>query len=174
VQVPLALQPSALVRSQLLQATPLTPQAVTVGGVVQVLPVQQPVPQELASHTQAPPLQRWPAPQAAPEPHLHAPPVQLSALLRSQPTQALPASPQAAVEGLVQIFPLQQPVGQEVPSQMHWFPAQRWPAAQAGPAPQPHWPFAVQRSDVCTSQARQAPPSMPQALEVGLGLQLAP
>jgi hypothetical protein len=58
-------------------AAPAAPHAVAPVGV-QTLPAQQPLGQLVASHTHAPPMQRWPVPQAAPVPHAQAPLRQLS------------------------------------------------------------------------------------------------
>jgi hypothetical protein len=117
-------QVSVLLRSQLAQVVPLRPQAPTVGGAVHALPVQQPVGQEVASQTHAPPLQRWPAPQGALPPHLHWPPAQLSALLRSQATQLTPPVPQVVVLGVLQLVPAQQPLAQDVALQRQAPPEQ--------------------------------------------------
>lgn len=51
-----------------------------------VPPWQQPVGQDVASHTHAPPAQRWPAPHAGSLPHAHAPE-------RSQPSLVAAAQP---------------------------------------------------------------------------------
>jgi hypothetical protein len=75
-----------------------------------VLPLQQPVGHEVASHTQAPPEHRCPAPQAGLDPHEHTPPVQESAVLGSHATHAAPPAPHAASEGTAHVLPAQQPV----------------------------------------------------------------
>jgi hypothetical protein len=85
-----------------------------VGGAVHTLPVQHPVAQVVESQTQAPPLQRWPAPQAAFAPHRHWPPEQVSALLVSHSTQLAPLVPQVMVLGVLQRLPAQQPLPQEL------------------------------------------------------------
>lgn len=41
-----------------------------------MLPSQQPVAHDVASHTQAPPRQRWPARHLVPPPHVQVPPLQ--------------------------------------------------------------------------------------------------
>jgi hypothetical protein len=61
-------QVSASVELHAMQVPPLAPQADS-DGVVQTLPVQQPLGQDVALHPQEPPEQVCPAPQAGPEPH---------------------------------------------------------------------------------------------------------
>ena len=61
-------QLSLVSASHVPHAPPLVPQLALL-GVLQVLPAQQPVGHEVASHTHAPPTQRWPTPHAAPLPH---------------------------------------------------------------------------------------------------------
>lgn len=136
--------------------------------------VQQPFAQVLESHKHWPPEQCWPAPQAAPLPHLQVPLAQLSAFPAAQATQAFPAGAQALTDSVVQTLPLQHPVGHEVASHTHWFPLQRWPAPQVAPLPQPHTPLGSQRSAFCASQVTQAPPSTPHEVELGVGLQVVP
>jgi hypothetical protein len=120
-------------------ALPCWPHAVG-DGTVQVLPLQQPLGQELALQTHMPPTQAWPAPQGPAEPHLQAPPVQLSPAT-PQSTHAPPTGPQAAVEIVVQLRPLQQPLGHDVASHTQMPPLHRWPVAHCGPLPQAHMPF---------------------------------
>ena len=62
------------------QLPPLVPHCVF-DGVTHTVPLQQPLAHEVASQTQLPPTQCWPAPQAAPLPHMQVPPTQLSALM---------------------------------------------------------------------------------------------
>jgi hypothetical protein len=164
-----------LLGSQVVQVPPLRPQALSVGGAMQRLFEQHPPGHDVESQTQTLPRQRCPPPQGAFAPHLHWPPVQVSALLASQATQLAPLVPQLLVPDVLhRCDASQQPVAQEVPSQTHWLPRQRWPLAQAAPAPQPQTPFAAQRSARWASQATQVPPSLPHAPEVGLGLQVVP
>ena len=161
-------QVSVLLGSQLVQAAPLRPQASTVGGAVPTLPVQHPVGQEVASHTQLPPLQRWPAPQAALAPHLHWPPAQVSALLASQATQLAPLVPQVLVLGVLhRCAASQQPPAHEVELHTQVPPEHSWPATQAAPPPQVQVPLALQPSAFERSQLAQAAPLTPQALAVG-------
>jgi len=94
LQAPFA-QVSALVASQEEQAPPPIPQ-VAREGALQVVPAQQPAGHDVASHTQAPALQRWPEEHAA---------------------HATPLTPQVRFDETLQTFPLQQPVGHEVESQ---------------------------------------------------------
>jgi hypothetical protein len=105
-----AVHESATVESHVEHPAPPVPQAVT--ELLQTLPAQHPVGQEAALQTHAPPTHACPAPQAAPVPHLHAPPLQVSEVVGSHFTHALPAAPQAAVLGVVQVEPKQHPVVQ--------------------------------------------------------------
>jgi hypothetical protein len=81
----------------------------------QLLPLQQPRGQEVASQTQLPAKQRWPSRHAEPKPQLHAPLEQPSAWA-PQLTQAAPPEPQdvmvCAPNG-TQVLPLQQPDGHD-------------------------------------------------------------
>ena len=69
---------------------------------------------------------------------------------------------QVPTEGIRQMFPSQQPLGHEVTSQTQLPATQCWRAAQAGPAPQPHEPAAVQLSATVGPQSVQVPPAEPQ------------
>jgi hypothetical protein len=60
-----------------------------------------------------------------------------------------------------QTSPLQQPSGQEAPSQTQVLPRHRWPIAQAAPAPQRHAPAAEQLS-ARASHVAQVDPASPQ------------
>ena len=129
-------------------------------GATQVVPLQQPPGHEVALHTQVPPEQVWPLPQAAPAPHLHAPLVQVLVLPEQGP-HAAPPVPQAAAlcPAPVRHTPaLQQPVGQLVASQTQTAAAEhRWPARHALAAPHLHAP-PVQRSAVVPHAAQVCPP----------------
>lgn len=178
-QVPLVRQLSDRA-SQVPQVPPFGPQAVVVLLVTQVVPWQQPPPQELEVQMHAPPWQRWPGAQLAPVPQRHAPLPQLSLSCVSQPAHAAPAVPQEpVVVAVMHDSPLQQPVAQDVPSQTHWTPLQRepagqlvavhaqvppwhsWVAPQAELAPQRQPPL-VQLSARSASQVVHEPPAVPQ------------
>jgi hypothetical protein len=118
VQTPAAEHPSA-VTPQLAHAPPPVPQLVADGGEWQMAPVQQPLAHDVESQTHVPLWHLWPGPQAAPAPHLHAPPVQLSAFVVSQAAQLTPLVPHADRDGTVQTLPVQQPVGQDAALQTH-------------------------------------------------------
>jgi hypothetical protein len=97
---------------QLVQAPPVIPHWVAVVGLTHAPPLQQPLAQLAALHTQAPPTQARPAPQAAFVPHLQAPPTQVSAEVALQVVHAAPAVPQVA-SALAWQTPLrQQPLAQ--------------------------------------------------------------
>jgi hypothetical protein len=135
---------------------------------------QHPFGHETPSHTQLPPVQCWPAGHAEPAPQAQLPPLeQLSARMLSQVTQAPPPLPQAATEGGLHVAPVQHPLGQDVPSQMHAPATQRWPAAHAAPEPQVQLPPAEQPSAAFASQPTQVAPPVPQVVREG-GLQVAP
>jgi len=168
-QVPVTLQPS-LVTPQATQLCPAGAQALT-DAAKQVELVQQPPGHEVASHTQLPATQRWPAPHAAPPPHWHIPPEQLLAEL-PQSTQAAPPLPQLFSDGARQVLPLQQPLGQDAALQTQTPPMQRWPPAQIAPPPQLQAPL-LHRSARVASQATQLLPPFPQAAVVG-DVQVAP
>jgi hypothetical protein len=97
-QLPSLAQWSALDGSQGLQAPPLAPQLPSV-GVLHTLPVQQPVAHEVASHTHAPPTQRWPLAHGGPLPQAHTPFVeQVSAFVASQALHAAAPVPHVLSE----------------------------------------------------------------------------
>jgi hypothetical protein len=135
------LQLSACVGLQERQTAPPSPQLPKVGAT-QAPPLQQPVGHDSASHTQLPPLQLVPAPQAALVPQRHPPAAaQLSARVTSQATQAAPPVPQAMADpAVVQVEPEQQPPEQLDELQSAHAPAAQDPFAQvwhaAPPVPQ--------------------------------------
>ncbi len=79
-----------------------------------------------------------------------------------------PFAPQAAVvvPGW-QVVPWQQPVGQDVASQMHLPPEHTWPLPQAFPPPQVQLPLAEQPSPV-VPQLAQVAPCVPHAVADGV------
>jgi hypothetical protein len=171
-QAPPAEQASA-VRSQRTHAPPDLPHAVSEAGR-QVDPAQQPVGHDVASQTQLPPRQRWPAPQDGPAPQAHEPAaVQWSAVAALQVVQAPPPAPQRASVAETQLVPSQQPVGHEVASQTQAPATQRRPAPHTGPLPHAQLPDGEQRSAVSASQPTHAAPPNPQVASEG-ALQVAP
>jgi len=130
-QLPADEQLSLRTGSQAAQAAPLAPHCAT-DRATQLARAQQPFGHEVASHTQAPERQRWPAPQTGPLPHAQAPDgEQPSARVTSQLVHSAPAAPQLDRLGGLQVAPAQQPSGQVV--LLH--PLQR-PAVQDCPAGQ--------------------------------------
>jgi hypothetical protein len=113
-----AVHVSATVESHVEQPAPPVPHAVT--ELLHTLPAQHPVAHEAALHTHAPPTHCWPAAHGAPLPHLHVPPLHVSASMGSHFTHALPAAPHASLLGAVHVEPSQQPVVQvaEQPEQV--------------------------------------------------------
>lgn len=148
-------------------APPSGPQAVT-DSAVQVFPVQQPVVHDVASQTQAPPTQRWPAAHAAPVPQVHAPAAeQPSVVSLLQTLQAWPAGPHVATVRAVQTPFRQQPEGHETGLQPHPPAPQAWPTAHWGFAPHRHSPAAEQALARVASQVVQAAPGAPQDAPLG-------
>lgn len=130
-------------RSQVTQAAAPVPHALAVGGV-HAAPLQHPLAQVAA-------LQLLQVPALHVSPALHA-------------VHALPPEPQAlALLPDVHSSPLQHPA-HEVASHLHAPPTQRWPAAQAGPAPQLQAPAPSQPSAVVASHAMHWAPGAPHAL----------
>jgi hypothetical protein len=98
-------------------------------------------------------------PQAAEVPHLHAPPLQLSAVVALQAVQAAPVVPHVAVVGGdTHVVPLQQPAGQLVALHTHAPPTHRWPAAHMALAPQRHAPPLQVSARVVSHVVQAAPP----------------
>jgi hypothetical protein len=98
---------------QPMHVEPPIPQADVVVGVVQVAPLQQPLPHEAASQIQTALEHRCPAPQLGPDPHLQDPFTSHESALRgSQAVQADPLFPQVAVLLPLQVAPSQQPSAQ--------------------------------------------------------------
>lgn len=127
-------QRSARPAAHVVHAPPPMPQ-VAGAGLLQVLPVQQPAPQLIASQMHAPAEQRRPAPQGAFVPHRHAPPAQLSARVGLQLVHAAPPLPHAAAVCAplpTHVLPLQQPPSQLAAVQLlHAWPRQVEPPVHA-------------------------------------------
>jgi hypothetical protein len=124
---------------QLTHAAPPVPQCAVVPGETHVLPLQQPVPQEVALHSQVPEMHCWPLAQTAPAPHAHVPSaVHVSAVI-PQLVQVPPFSPQCdGVAGSTHVLPEQHPTGQLVGLQLAGHtPALQVPEVQATHAPPP-------------------------------------
>ena len=94
---------------------PLAPQAVVAVPGSQVFPWQQPLAQEVESHTHLPPWHRSPVAHADPAPQLHTPASEQLSDFSSQVSQLEPPCPQALAEGVTHCdWALQQPLGQLV------------------------------------------------------------
>jgi hypothetical protein len=149
--------------SHVTQVDPALPQALA-ARAAQVVPLQQPLGHDVASHTQAELTQRWPPAQAGPVPQLHSPEApHRSALLVSQATQLVPLVPQVARVVGLQRLPAQQPPAHEVASQTQAPATQRWPAWQEAPPPHRQAPVGEQVSAFEASQAIQAAAPAPHA-----------
>jgi hypothetical protein len=155
------------VAAQATHPAPAVPHWLAVGGLTQVVPLQQP-PQLAPSQTQIPPEQCWPIAHAAPLPQEHVPLSQLSAVVALQGVQLAPPEPCAhfATVWAVRHWPVEQhPFGQLLASHTQpTFMSQRWPAAHGGPPLQVHAPALEQPLVVVGSQAKQATPFAPHAL----------
>ena len=90
--------------------------------------------------TQEPFTHAWPVLHAAPEPQVHAPPVQESLVAGSHAMQAAPPVPHVAVEGGLQVLPVQHPLVHDEVQLVH-APLTHWPPPEqmmhtAPPVPQ--------------------------------------
>lgn len=138
--------------------------ALTPSGVVHASPEQQPVGQLVASHTQAPPLQRCPAPHAGLLPHAQVPSLaHESARVGSHAAQRSPGAAHVAPERARQrSLRSQQPLGHELASQTHEPLSQRWPGSQAARPPHVQVP-ATHASASVGSHATHAAAPVPHA-----------
>ena len=163
--VPPLEQPFALV-PHLMHPPPAVPHAAA-DGVSQTLPLQQPVGQDAALHTQAPPTHCCFAAHSGPLPQEHVPSVQLSERNVSHAVQVTPFTPHAPVTGVVHVGPwvpgVQHPLGHDAASQTHAPPTHSCPATQGEPVP--HWqtPIAEHPSVFLASQTTHASPPNPHA-----------
>jgi hypothetical protein len=87
--------------------------------------------------------------------------------------QLAPPVPHALCDGRAHRLPVQQPLAQEVASQTHLPPEQRWPLTHAGPVPHAQAAVAEQLSALVGLQATHAPPPVPHAPSER-GVQLLP
>jgi hypothetical protein len=147
-------------------ALPLDPQAVSWLPGKHTLLWQQPPGQLVALHTQEPPTQASPVPQAAFVPHLQVPPEHVSVLAALHTLHDPPPVPQVEVAFALQTLPEQQPFAQEVASQTHAPPTHRCPLVHAAPPPQEQ-PPAVQPSAMVVLQLEQPLPLAPQEVTPG-------
>lgn len=138
-------------------AEPPVPHALGEVPSSHVLPEQQPLGHELRLQTQPAVEQICPAPHAGPPRQVQAPAALQASPVWPQPVHAPPAVPHSVVVCASQMFPLQQPLGQEAGVHAHSPPEQTCPVAQADE--EPH---------------EQAPPLQPSASVVGHALQAAP
>lgn len=164
VQAPEPSQPSPT-WPQSLQSAPAAAQA-SPEVTVQTPParaLQQPVGQLVASQTQAPAEQRWPAAHGAPPPQVQAAVAEQPSAPSPQSLQVPPPTPQEAATCAMQEPFWQQLVGQEVASHTQAPPEHRWPPGHGRLPPQVHRPEAEQVS-ADWPQSVHAPPTGPQAV----------
>lgn len=136
---------SASVVEQATQLPPLPPQLAVEGEVMQVLPAQHPVGQDVESHLQEPDTQCSPEGQRPPAPQEQDPEEQVVPFV-VQLMHAAPPLPHVE-SPLVSHCPLlvQQPLAHDVESHTQAPEMHRCPAAHGALVPHLHWP-AVQRS----------------------------
>jgi hypothetical protein len=156
------LHPSATVVPQAAHSAPPEPQRVTVAGVVQAVPSQQPPGHELPSHTQAPFTHSCPAAQAGPVPHWQRPVIEHpSAVVPLHSLHAPPPVPHAASDGWLHVGPVQHPVvhvstqPEQRPSPVHVWPVGHEPQVL------PPVPHAVIRLPGWHVSAAQQPVGQP-------------
>jgi hypothetical protein len=94
-------------------------------------------------------------------PHMHWPATQLLDMVGSQLVHEPPPVPHAVVDGVVQVWPEQQPFGHDVASHTQLPPEQRCPCPHAGPPLHVHWPAAEQPSPLAPHAVHE-PPAVPQ------------
>jgi len=136
-----------------------------VDRVSQVVPEQQPLAHEVASHMHAPLTQCWLEEHSTVEPpHVHAPAVHPSAVMSHEP-HARPTGPQNIVDGVLHIVPEQQPPGHEVASHLHAPPVHSSPIVHAVPPPQVQAPAMEHASPVPVAvQSTHVMPGAPHAV----------
>jgi hypothetical protein len=142
------------------QSDPWVPQYVVVVPSSHTLPLQHPVGHDVALHKHNPPEQICPLAHAAAPPHVHVPAVLHPSAVVPHDVHVAPWSPHVVADCVSHTAPVQQPLGHDVPSQMHAPTEQRWPTPHAGPEPHLHAP-AVQLSDFVESHATQLAPCVP-------------
>jgi hypothetical protein len=126
------------------QAPPPLPQEAALLPGRQAPPEQQPVAHDVPSHTQVLATHRCPGVQASTPPQRQVPPEEQLSERSSQTAQVEPAAPQVASERVSHRLPRQQPLGQDVASQVHRPPLQRCPPLHAEPDPHAQVPSAPQ------------------------------
>jgi hypothetical protein len=158
---------------QSMQPDPPAPHAPELVIGTHVVPEQHPE-HDWELQTQVPLSQICPAAHAAFAPHRQLPPVQLSADVASQATQAAPSRPHVGNADALHVESLaQHPAAHEDELQTQLPPEQTCPVLQAKANPHRQTPDVEQLSALVGSQPVQASPSAPQVVSVGLS-QMAP
>ena len=91
----------------------MSPQLIAL-GMLHVVPAQQPPAHDMASHTQLPPMQRWPVAQTGPPPQVQLPLLHPSATRPHDMHEPPEATHARRVGGNTQVEPEQQPLAHEV------------------------------------------------------------
>jgi hypothetical protein len=139
---------------------PPVPQAAFAVPARHIPPEQQPVGQDVSSHTHDPPKHRWPGAQAPLEPHAHAP-FEHSLAVAVQVVQTPPFVPHDVTVCASHTPLWQQPPGHEVALQTHDPPWHACPCAHSLPPPHEQ-PPPVQPSERVASHDTHATPDLPQ------------
>jgi len=173
LQPPLV-QLSARVIEQVVQVPPSFPQAVK-SVPLQSLPEQHPPEQEVALHTQVPPVQTWPTLHCGLEPHAQPPSApHESAPVVLQVVQRPPSMPQFCLLGASHWFDLQQPPEQLVASHLQPLPVQSCPSEHIVPPLQVQAPPELQPLASTGLHAAQALPPVPHCIAVRVVMQVLP
>jgi hypothetical protein len=82
-------------------------------------PEQHPSGQDVPSHMQVPPMQRWPFRQEVSFPQRHVPEAEQLSARMSHPTHVDPSSPHVVSERVLHVLSSQQPLGQDLSLHTH-------------------------------------------------------
>jgi hypothetical protein len=160
VHSPAVEHPSDVSGAQVPQVPPGGAHVFSESGV-QMVPLQQPLGQDVASHLQVLSEQCSPGLHDGPAPHWHAPlPEHVSASVGSQAKHVAPPAPHVAMLLSLHVVPSQQPV-QDVASQTHALPTHLCPAEHALCPPHVHCPAAEQPSAAVAPHAMHVAPPAP-------------
>lgn len=168
-----ALQALALLGSHGVQEPPSDPQSV-VDGPEHAPPEQHPDGHDVESQTHVPPEQCVPVMHCVDVPHLHVPPVHMSASFGSHGTHVPALGPHSITDGdsTHTLLP-QQPIGHDVALQTQAPLTHSSPLPQGAPVvPQVHTP--LEQVSEWLSQLTHPPPAGPHAVIEGVVVHVAP